>query len=116
MTTFKITPAEFLSEIGWQFKRRGAWLTLRICPFCDGGDGGRDLFTFAVHATEGNYFCHRAKCGARGTFWGLIESQGRQASDYFGEREQTTSKRFVYGRESGSANKTTGKKRFVYGR
>jgi hypothetical protein len=94
---FQIKPSEFLSEIGWKFQLRGNWLCLKKCPFCGGGQNA-DPFTFAVHAIDGNYFCHRAKCGAKGSFWGLIESQDRDPKDYLGERETTKKKRYIYGR------------------
>lgn len=98
--TFRVTPEEFLREIGLAFKRRHKWLTLRICPFCDGGRL-RDAYSCSVHITDGNYFCHRAKCGAGGSFWAFIESQGRNPRDYLGERIKRPSrnkKRFIYGR------------------
>lgn len=99
MTSFTISPSEFLSEIGWRFSRRGSWLSVKRCPFCGGGYSG-DVFTFAVHSADGNYFCHRTKCGARGSFWSLIESQGKNPRDYTGTSfaPKQTKKRFIYGR------------------
>lgn len=92
---YSITPEQFLREIGWTFKRRANWLTLRYCPFCTGGDS-KDIFTFAVHITGGNFFCHRQKCGVKGSFWKLIESQNKNPRDY-AERAKSK-KRFVYGK------------------
>lgn len=94
---WKITPEEFLREIGADYKKRGKWLTLRNCIFCDGAEDG-DSFSLCVHVTDGNYFCHRAKsCGERGSFWKLIQSFGREPREYLGERRST--KNFVYGRK-----------------
>lgn len=90
------TPAEFIKTLGWKAVRRGNWLTTKHCPFCGGGNGG-DTFTFAVHATDGNFFCHRAKCGESGSFWGLIERVGQNPKDYLGERDKKNGKkRFIY--------------------
>lgn len=98
---FSITPAVFLREIGWRFKPRGDWLSLKYCPFCDGGSSG-DAFTFAVHAEDGNYFCHRAKCGEKGSFWNLIKSQGRNPRDYLSDDvrkpNRKKKKKFIYGK------------------
>lgn len=94
---FTITPAELLAELGWANKKRGNWLTMKKCPFCGGGEGG-DAFTFAVHGTDGNFFCHRSKCGMRGSFWGLLETVGRNPREYF-EKDGTkakTKKKFIY--------------------
>lgn len=103
MTSWRVTPAEFLREQGWQFKYKGKWLVLPRCPFCDGGNHG-DTETFIVHATDGNYSCSRAKCGNAGTFWGLIEATGNKVQDYFGDRAPAPARSkpkkrgFVYGR------------------
>jgi hypothetical protein len=101
MSTFRITPAEFLRELGWEFKKRDVWLTVKICPFCDGG-ASRDLNSFSVHETDGNYFCHRQKCSVGGSFWKLVESQGRNPREYLGERKdgfvKRRKKKFIYGR------------------
>lgn len=96
MTEFLVKPAEFLTDLGWKYTRRGVWLVLKVCPFCDGGYSN-DVFTFAVHSQDGNYFCHRAKCGVKGSFWKLIESQGKEPRDYR-EKAKTKKKRFIYGR------------------
>jgi hypothetical protein len=102
---WKITPAEFLSELGWTNKRRGNWLTMVICPFCNGGDH-KDKLTFIVHAKDGNYSCSRAKCGSRGSFWGLMLAVGKDPKEFLGERiemmrprkKKQTKKGYVYGR------------------
>jgi hypothetical protein len=93
--SFSITPSQFLSEIGWTAQKRGNWLTLKRCPFCSGGESG-DAFTFAVHAADGNYFCHRSKCGQKGNFWKLIEETGRNPRNYWGKERQTQKKRYLY--------------------
>lgn len=97
--SFNITPADFLREIGWQFKLRGEWLSLKYCPFCQGGSS-RDVFTFAVHKLDGNFFCHRSKCGMSGNFWKLIELNNRNPRDYIGERQQSKKrqKKYIYGK------------------
>lgn len=93
-----ITPTELLNQLGWQFKRRGEWYVLPICPFCHGGNG-RDRQTFIVHSTEGHYACLRASCDEKGTFWGLLLSIGENPKEYLGERLTREKKKgYVYGR------------------
>jgi hypothetical protein len=99
---WNITPAEYLRRIGVEHRNRGKWLSVKLCPFCKGGDHG-DKFTFAVHATEGNFSCLRASCGASGNFWKLIELTGGDPRDHRGERKpqqipKKKKKHFVYGR------------------
>ncbi len=101
-TEFTITPAEFLDRIGWQFKKRGNWLSLKICPFCEGGRSG-DQFTFVVHAADGNYSCQRSKCGASGSFWRLMETRQYNPRDFLTEgdkkpKNRKRKKKFVYGK------------------
>lgn len=99
---FQISPADFLKEIGWQFKRRKDWLTLKICPFCDGGRSG-DQNTFIVHVDGGNYSCSRSKCGASGSFWKLIESQGMNPREFLADGAKSKKfkkrKKFIYGKK-----------------
>jgi len=72
-----MTPADYLSQKGWQFKyRSNGWLEVKRCPFCDGGSS-KDANTFAVNSTDGNYTCQRGKCSASGSF--------RQLQEHFGD-------------------------------
>lgn len=100
---FSITPEDFLREIGWSFSKRGSWLSLKNCPFCSGGQH-RNVFTFAVHSVDGNYFCHRTKCGEKGNFWNLIQSQGKDPKQYLADGGK------------GKKPKKKGKKKYIYGR
>lgn len=100
---FNITPSEVLQQLGWKYKQKGNWLVLPHCPNCQGGEH-RDIGTFAVHAMDGNFFCHRAKCGYRGTFWGLLLSIGEDPKEYlisdesYPKRPKTEKKRgYIYG-------------------
>lgn len=104
MMEYRITPAEFLREVGAAFTTGGKWLTFKICPFCDGGQS-RDVMTFIVHVSDGNFSCSRSKCGASGSFWKLIEFFGRNPRDY-----RAGSKT---GKER---SKKCGKKNFIYGK
>ena len=85
-----MTPSEYLSQKGWEYKHRsGGWLELKYCPFCDGGSH-RDVKTFAVNNTEGNYVCQRGKCGVSGSF--------KQLQEHFGDapvRTYTPKPRFA---------------------
>jgi len=88
---WSIKPEDFLREMGWQFKRGSKWLGVRICPFCGGGNSS-EKFSLNVHITDGNYFCHRNTCSEKGSFWKLIESQGRNPREYLGERRRQAKK------------------------
>lgn len=90
--SWNIKPGQFLTSLGWKFSRRGVWLTTKECPFCKGGESG-DAFTFAVHSQDGNYFCHRSKCGEKGSFWKLIEESGQNPRNYW---EKEKKKKYLY--------------------
>ena len=97
---WKITPEEFLREIGLEYHRRGKWLSIRNCIFCSGADYG-DSYSLNLHPIDGNFFCHREKsCGQRGSFWKFIEENYRDPKDYLGERTKfkTKGNKFIYGR------------------
>ena len=98
--TFNITPEQFLNDVGAVFTKRARWLSLKYCPFCDGGNSG-EKFSFSVHISDGNYFCHRNKCGERGSFWKLIETYGRNPRDYRGDElfRPKKKKKYMYGRD-----------------
>ena len=55
----------FANAIGHVFKRRGAELVFKSCPYCDGGSGA-DRDTFSISTETGQFECKRASCGARG--------------------------------------------------
>jgi hypothetical protein len=79
---FTITPEELARRAGWRYKVRSSkWLDVARCPFCRGGEHG-DEHTFIIHRTDGNYACLRSKCGARGSFWKLIEHAGFNPRDF----------------------------------
>ena len=107
MTEYRITPAEFLREVGAPFTTGGKWLTFKICPFCDGGASG-DRMTFSVHAADGNYSCFRTKCGAAGSFWKLIEFYGRNPRDY--RAGSPAQKQWT------KRSKVSARKKFLYGK
>ncbi|MET0753610.1 MAG: hypothetical protein ABWZ66_09560 [Pyrinomonadaceae bacterium] len=99
---YNITPEQFLNEVGASFVRRVRWLSLKICPFCYGGSSG-EKYSFSVHIQDGNFFCHRNKCGERGNFWKLIEFYGRNPRDYRGESDfkpKKKKKKYMYGSEN----------------
>lgn len=73
--TEKITPVEYVTLKGWQYKKRGLWLDIKRCPFCLGGRNN-DLHTFAVHSVDGNYICKRGTCAVASNFATLMSSFG----------------------------------------
>lgn len=100
---WKITPADFLREVGLAHKKRGSWLQVATCIFCDGG-GSNDKFSLNVHEKDGNFFCHRSKCGMRGSFWKFIELNHRDPREYLGEKRskgKKMKKRFIFGKYGG---------------
>ena len=68
----------FASCIGRVFKRRGAELIFKSCPYCDGG-GNHDKDTFSINTETGQFECKRSSCGAKGN----IITLARDFSDRF---------------------------------
>lgn len=92
---YLITPADLLSELGWKYRRKGKWFVLSICPFCDGGHK-RDAQTCIVHTSDGNFSCLRSKCGAAGSFWNLLESNGYDPKEFIDRSAPKPKKRWMY--------------------
>lgn len=98
--TFSITPTALLNQLGWKFKKRGQWLTVKECPVCGGGES-KDKDTFAIHEKDGNFFCLRGKCGIRGGFWKFLEACELDPKDYInkdGKFKRTKKKKYIYGK------------------
>jgi twinkle protein len=70
-----MTPIEYVVLKGWQYRKRGMWLDIKRCPFCNGGKNN-DLHTFAIHSIDGNYICKRGSCNVASNFINLIKSFG----------------------------------------
>jgi twinkle protein len=70
-----MTPIEYVVLKGWQYRKRGMWLDIKRCPFCQGGRNN-DLHTFAVHSVDGNYICKRGSCAVASNFANLQKAFG----------------------------------------
>ena len=50
------------------------------CPFCHGGEHN-DQYSFYVGLYNGTYYCHRAGCGAKGSFYSLANHFGEKINN-----------------------------------
>lgn len=107
---YTVTPAQFLAAANRKFTKQGNWLSLEICPFCDGGQHA-DTNTFAVHWLDGSFGCLRASCAAHGSFFDLFRTFGANPLEYLdrdrmdgktSNRNKTYSP-FVYGKTGATA-------------
>lgn len=57
---------EFARVVGIQAKKNGDNLQFIRCPYCNGGQGGRDRGTFAISLRTGAFNCLRNSCGVKG--------------------------------------------------
>lgn len=68
---------EFADKYLSPYKIRGTGhgdeLVPQFCPFCNGGDSGKDENTFALSLEKGVFVCKRGSCGKRGRFEDLAE-------------------------------------------
>lgn len=52
-------------------KKRGDEISLKICPFCKGGNNGHDQWTFSINQTNGAWNCPR--CNRTGNLYTLSD-------------------------------------------
>lgn len=57
----------FISHVGASARQDGREMKFTFCPFCNGGSH-KDKNTFSINVDSGAYICHRASCGAKGSF------------------------------------------------
>lgn len=86
---------EFSREDAYRFakdrfidvKERGNELQFKLCPYCHGGNGGKDKGTFSIDLRTGKFKCLRASCNAHGNMITLSRdfdfSLGSQVDEYF---------------------------------
>lgn len=97
---FSITPKEVLDQKNVKYKVHGSFLSVFICPECEGGSSGAK-YTFGVHSVDGNYFCLRVTCGFKGSFWSLLEYYNLDPKAYILRGKENTKpkkKGFIYGK------------------
>lgn len=90
---FKPEDAErFAYEQGITTTRKGEELQFKECPYCHGGDRGKDKYTFAINLKTGRNNCKRASCGAHGNMITLARdfgfSLGRDVDEYYSEAKR----------------------------
>ena len=59
---------DFAESLGYETRRKGDELEFRYCPYCNGGHGKRDEWTFSINLEKGVYKCLRASCERQGHF------------------------------------------------
>lgn len=100
---YSITPKDLLDSEGVKYKVHGNFYSVLICPSCQGGSS-KAKYTFGVHAEDGNYFCLRATCGFKGSFWSLLEFYGKNPKSFMVKGSdpippKLKKKGFVYGKK-----------------
>jgi twinkle protein len=71
-----MTPHEFAQIYLQPFNIKGDEIVPDRCPFCHGGDGGKDKHTFALNIVNQTYNCKRGSCGRQGHFTQLCKEFG----------------------------------------
>jgi twinkle protein len=71
-----MTPLEFAQIFLQPYQIKGSEIVPDRCPFCRGGQGGRDKHTFALNLEKQTYNCKRGSCGKQGHFTELLKEFG----------------------------------------
>lgn len=91
---------EFSQEDAYRFARerfietktKGDELQFKHCPYCHGGQGGKDKGTFSIDLKTGKFKCLRASCNAHGNMITLSRdfdfSLGSQIDEYYAPKKQ----------------------------
>ena len=83
---------EFARHIGVVVKKNREQLNFQRCPYCKGGRGGKDLWTFAIGLKTGQFKCLRASCGISGNMVTLSKdfdfSLGNEVDEYYRPKKQ----------------------------
>lgn len=77
----------FAREKGLMTKIHGSELQFKYCPYCYGGQKGKDKGTFSIDLNTGKFKCLRASCDAQGNMITLSRdfdfSLGTQVDEYY---------------------------------
>lgn len=77
----------FSNEIGATAKKRGKELRFKLCPYCLGGNSGKDHGTFSISLDTGQFKCLRSSCNAHGNMITLAKdfdfSLGTEVDEYY---------------------------------
>lgn len=93
MYEFKESDAyAFANHVHIQTKKRGEELQFIHCPYCKGGNSGKDKGTFSINLRTGQYKCLRSSCGVSGNMITLSQdfdfSLGRDNDEYLYKKKQ----------------------------
>jgi KaiC/GvpD/RAD55 family RecA-like ATPase len=98
---YKFNPDDakrFAREHAHKIKKSGDEMQFDLCPYCHGGDNGKDKYTFSINMTTGQYNCLRASCAKHGNMISLAIdfgfSLGSEYDDYY-FKDNKEYKRFI---------------------
>jgi len=78
----------FARSVNARFKRIGSEISFKHCPYCKGG-ANRDMNTFSINTSTGQFECKRSSCSARGNMITLAKDYsdvfdlGKDVSAYY---------------------------------
>lgn len=72
-------PIDFADKYLHPYRVKGEEIIPEYCPFCGGGDHGKDKHTFALSMSKETFVCLRGSCGQRGTFTQLCQHFGEES-------------------------------------
>lgn len=75
---------DFARQYLGEFKVKGDEIIVKYCPICHGGHSGKKN-KFFLNMDKHTFICHRASCGAKGTFYELTKMYNEKA-EYVTER------------------------------
>ena len=82
----------FGREIGAKFQIKGDEMKFDRCPYCLGGQSGKDKGTFSINLKTGQFKCLRASCDAHGNMITLAKdfnySLGTEADEYYSPKKR----------------------------
>ena len=82
----------FARSVGIQTKQRGNELQFKTCPYCGGGNHGKDPYTFSINTDTGTNNCRRSSCGKNGNMIILAQdfnfSLSKDVDEYFFNKTQ----------------------------
>ena len=87
---------DFASFVGIRTKTYGDELNFTRCPYCKGGNKGKDKDTFSINLKTGQFKCLRASCGVSGNMVTLARdfdfSLGSEVDNYYRPKQHRTLK------------------------
>ena len=75
-------PIELAQRYLGEHKIVGYEIKPKLCPFCKGGNNGKDTYTFALNIDTGAWNCLRGSCMVSGSFNQLLKEFGEAERNY----------------------------------